>query len=116
MATTYQEKMAALAHKRMTIDEEIRQKKLALKHAEDKIKEDIFNELTAVLKAQNPFELDLETFLGGVLFVVSEMKSETSTLISSWQQKGAQELKRFQHRRRAKAKAIDASEMDQKVA
>lgn len=114
--TTYQQKMAALAQKRMSIDEEIKQKKLALKQAEDKIKEGIFKDLTAVLKTQNPFELDLETFLGGVLFVVCEMQSETSTLIPSWQEKGARELHRFQSRRRPKTKATVASETNQEAA
>jgi hypothetical protein len=127
MTAMYAQKMDALANeklsidleakqKKLVIDVETKQKKLALKQKEEKIKEEILSNLTSILKAQNPFELDLETFLGGVIFVASEMKVDTSKLTSSWQQKGAEELNRFHNRRRTKAKATEASKMDQKAA
>ena len=112
----YHQKMNALQQKRAQYDEEIKRKKHEFKREEEQIKTEILNDLTAILNAQNPFELDLETFLGGVLFVVSEMKLESSKLISMWQQKGASELPRFQNRRRQTIKATVASKTDQKAA
>lgn len=112
---TYQQKMKSLLLKRACYEEEVKQKKLEFKQQEEKIKGELFNNLTAILKAQNPFELDLETFLGGVLFVVSEMK-QASTVTINWQQKGACELKRFQRRRGTHVNSESAPEPSSNVA
>ena len=113
---TYHQKMKVLQQKRANYDEEIKRKKREFKREEEHIKTEILNDLTSILNAQNPFELDLETFLGGVLFVVSEMKLESSKLTTMWQQKGASEVHRFQNPRRQAIKAAVASEMDQEAA
>ena len=91
----YAQKMDALAkeklsidteskQKKLMLDSEAREKKLALKQKEEKIKEDILKNLSTIIKAHDPFSMDLDMFLGGILFVVSEIKNENIKLTSSW--------------------------------
>ncbi len=113
MTAIYAQQMDALAKEKLSIDLEAKQKKLALKQKEEKIKEDIFKNLSTIIKAHDPFSMDLDMFLGGVLYVVSEIKNENTKLTSSWKQKGEEEMRRFQNKRRGKVTPSEASNVDQ---
>jgi hypothetical protein len=124
MTAIYAQQMDALAkeklsidleakQKKLMLDIEAREKKLALKQKEEKIKEDIFKNLSTIIKAHDPFSMDLDMFLGGVLYVVSEIKNENTKLTSSWKQKGEEEMRRFQNKRRGKVTPSEASNVDQ---
>ncbi len=124
MTAMYAQKMDALVNeklsidleakqKKLVLDVETKQKKLALKQKEEKIKEDIFKNLSTIIKSHDQFSMDLDMFLGGILYVVSEIKDENIKITSFWKQKGEEEMRRFQNKRRSKVTSTEASNADQ---
>jgi chromosome segregation ATPase len=74
-----------------------------LKEQQRKLKEQLEGNALEVLKRHNAFDHDLETLLGGLLFVCESLQTHSPELMNQWKAKGGGKGKKFGNKPSASA-------------